>query len=92
MNDIVKHLFDHASSVRPLLPQNAKKAADTIERLRAELAAKIPEGYALVPKVPTLAMTVAGAEAITKDHMKALANYDAACDAWPAMIAAAEGD
>ncbi len=38
---------------------------------------------------PTFAMKMAGAEAITAEHMKAMANYDAADDAWQAMIRAA---
>jgi hypothetical protein len=38
---------------------------------------------------PTSAMKMAGAEKITAEIMKANANYDAACDAWPAMINAA---
>lgn len=38
---------------------------------------------------PTFAVKMAGAQAITAEHMKANANYDAACDAWQAMIQAA---
>lgn len=40
-------------------------------------------------EVPTEGMKMAGAQAITLDHMRKAANYDAACDAWSAMIAAA---
>lgn len=38
---------------------------------------------------PSPDMKMAGAKAITAEHMKAMANYDAACDCWPAMIDAA---
>ena len=38
-------------------------------------------------KLP-LAVKMAGAEAITKDHMIKNANYDAACDCWDAMVSA----
>lgn len=41
-------------------------------------------------KTPTTAMKMAGAIAITAGHMKAMANYDAACDAYSAMIDAAD--
>lgn len=42
---------------------------------------------------PTPGMKMAGAEAITAEHMKAMANYDAADDAWQAMIRSAmEGE
>lgn len=72
------------------LPELHKVLA--MSQARAALDAIRASGYVIVPREPTLAMKVAGAEAITKEHMKALANYDAACDAWPAMIAAAEGE
>lgn len=35
-----------------------------------------------------LPVKLAGAEAITADHMKKGANFDAACDCWDAMVAA----
>lgn len=41
---------------------------------------------------PTPDMKMAGAQAITADHMCKAANYDAACDAWSAMIRAAKED
>lgn len=41
-------------------------------------------------ETPTEAMKMAGAQAITLDHMRKAANYDAACDAWSAMIRAAK--
>jgi hypothetical protein len=43
----------------------------------------------IVPRQPTFEMKMAGAEAITAEHMRTAANYDAACDAWSAMIDAA---
>lgn len=41
-------------------------------------------------ETPTPEMKMAGAQAITVDHMQKSANYDAACDAWSAMIRAAK--
>lgn len=41
-------------------------------------------------KAPGHNVLMAGANAITADHMKAMANYDAACDCWQAMIAKLE--
>lgn len=38
---------------------------------------------------PTFEMKLAGAEAITADTMKAMANYDGAIQCWTAMIDAA---
>ena len=43
----------------------------------------------LVPIKPTMDMKMAGAEAITLEIMRANANYDAADDAWAAMLKAA---
>ena len=40
--------------------------------------------YAL--EIPAPDMKMAGAQAITADHMQKAANYDAVCDAWSAMI------
>ncbi len=37
-------------------------------------------------EIPTPEMKIAGAQAIAADHMQKAANYDAACDAWSAMI------
>lgn len=51
-----------------------------IEEAQAALAAM---------ETPTPEMRLAGAQAITLEHMKKAANYDAACDAWSAMIAKA---
>lgn len=41
---------------------------------------------------PTFEMKMAGAEAITADTMKAMANYDGAIQCWQAMIDAALND
>lgn len=41
---------------------------------------------AVVPVKPTASMKMAGAAAITEDHMTKMANYDAAIDCWNAMI------
>lgn len=38
---------------------------------------------------PTPEIKLAGAQAITLEMMRAAANYDAACDAWKAMLTAA---
>lgn len=46
-------------------------------------------GLEVCPIIPTLEMKMAGAEAITEDHMRKMANYDAAIDCYAAMIAAA---
>jgi hypothetical protein len=56
--------------------------ADRRRKLQADLILRALE-------VPTEGMKMAGAQAITLDHMRKAANYDAACDAWSAMIAAA---
>ena len=66
------------------------EAADTIERLRAELAAKVQEGYVVVPVEPTLAMLREGAEAVKLyDEQGGVLGVER--QVWPAMIAAAEG-
>ena len=59
------------------------KAADEIERLRAEVAkfAAIRETHAIVPREPTEAMREAGWQ-----------DYKDVGDIWTAMIAAAEGE
>lgn len=41
---------------------------------------------------PTFELKMAGAEAITADTMKAMANYDGAIQCWQAMIDAALND
>jgi hypothetical protein len=46
-------------------------------------------GLAVVPVDASFGMRLAGAEAITEDHMQKMANYDIAIDCWKAMIAAA---
>ena len=60
--------------------ENCRKIANV---LRAGV-----DGWVTVPREPTFDMKMAGASAITLEHMKAAANFDAACDAWAAMIAA----
>ena len=35
---------------------------------------------------PDFDVKIAGTEAITEDHMRSMANYDAAVDCWQAMI------
>lgn len=64
----------------PFRDVNMPFKSDYIEAAQAALRAL---------EVPTEGMKMAGAQAITADHMKKAANYDAACDAWSAMIAAA---
>jgi hypothetical protein len=55
---------------------------------QAALAAIEAQGKVVVPVEPTFEMKTAGAAAITADHMRKMANYDAAADCWPAMLAA----
>ena len=52
----------------------------------------IRETHAIVPREPTPDMKMKGAKAITSDHMKKMANYDAAIDCYSAMIEAGEAD
>ena len=47
-------------------------------------------GMAIVPVEPPFNVKLAGAGAITEDHMRKMANYDAAIDCWRAMITAAQ--
>lgn len=76
------------------------EAADTIERLRAELAAKVPEGYVVVPVEPTKDMLKAGARKSpphgTYKAMIAASERERAMDELIAgdadLIAAAEGE
>lgn len=93
MSDLVERLRETAHAISQYAPDAStigEQIAAHIETLQAELAearAKV-EGHILVPIKPTLAMEMAGAEAITEDHMRKMANYDAACDCWSAMIEA----
>ena len=65
------------------------EAADTIERLRAELAAKVQEGYVVVPVEPTKAMERACMKA--SDGLPRTSS-EYARNVWSSMlIAAAEG-
>lgn len=64
-------------------------ALDCLEDMaRAALreSRRIDRGRAVVPIEPTVAMKMAGAAAITEDHMVKMANYDAAIDCWRAML------
>lgn len=64
-------------------------APDCLEDMaRAALRAsrRLDRGRAVVPVKPTVAMKMAGAAAITEDHMAKMANYDAAIDCWAAML------
>lgn len=49
-------------------------------------------GFAIVPVVPSFDTKIAGAGAITADHMAKSANYDAAIDCWSAMIQTAKDE
>lgn len=60
--------------------------------LRAHAEWMRANGMVMVPVEPSFDVKMAGAEAITKDHMRKMANYDAAIDCWRAMIAAAQGE
>ena len=55
-----------------------------VAALRA--ARRVDRGKAVVPVAPTASMAMAGASAITEDHMRKMANYDAAIDCWNAML------
>lgn len=64
-------------------------APDCLEDMaRAALRAsrRVDRGHAIVPVEPTSSMKMAGAAAITADHMEKMANYDAAIDCWNAML------
>lgn len=63
--------------------QTTDAALDTFRQRLEE------NGLEVCPIIPTLEMKMAGAEAITEDHMRKMANYDAAIDCYAAMIAAA---
>lgn len=66
--------------------QIATHAAQAALRARDEWMRE--NGMAMVPVEPSFDVKMAGAAAITKDHMRKMANYDAAIDCWSAMIAA----
>ena len=55
-------------------------------RAALRVSRRVDRGKAVVPVAPTASMKMAGAAAITEDHMRKMANYDAAIDCWNAMV------
>ena len=83
---------DNALGYHPLINPDGPEAADTIERLRAELAARVPEGYVVVPVEPTGAMLSPIVDEMAGNELSYDADEDCLTRVWNAMIAAAEGE
>lgn len=64
----------------------APDCLEDMARAALRVSRRIDRGRAVVPVEPTTSMKMAGAGAITADHMKKMANYDAAIDCWDAML------
>ena len=81
--------MDMIERIARAIDDEAPVQVHSIKLAKAALAA-IRETHAIVPREPTPDMKMKGAGAITSDHMKKRANYDAAIDCYRAMIEAGE--
>jgi 3-polyprenyl-4-hydroxybenzoate decarboxylase len=82
---LAKAMRDFAWAYGNRQPLNAHDDADTLAAISID--ALKAAGMVIVPAVPSFDQKMAGATAITEDHMRKMANYDAAIDCYAAMIA-----